>query len=98
MGNNEIFGLLNGKKVGIRGEQEMKAYIMIETKPGTSEEVVKAIKKRVKSVLHADSVYGRHDIIVVIEAPDLDKLNEIVYKVVEKDPNIVHTETSITLF
>jgi len=76
----------------------MKAYILIETKPGTSEEVAKAIRNRVKNVLHADSVYGRHDVIVVIEAPNLEKLNEIVYKVVEKDPNIVHTETSITLF
>lgn len=76
----------------------MKAYVLIRTKPGTSEEVVKAIKSRVKNVLHADSVYGRHDVIVVIEAPNLEKLNEVVYKVVEKDPNIVHTETSITLF
>jgi len=76
----------------------MKAYIMIETKPGTSDEVVKAIKNRVKQVLHADSVYGRYDAIVVIEAPNLEKINEIVYKVVERDPNIVHTETSITLF
>jgi DNA-binding Lrp family transcriptional regulator len=76
----------------------MKAYVLIQTKPGTSEEVVKAIKSRVKNVLHADSVYGRHDVIVVIEAPNLEKLNEVVYKVVEKDPNIVHTETSITLF
>ena len=76
----------------------MKAYIMIQAKPGTSEEVVKAIKGRVKNVLHADSVYGRYDAIIVIEAPDLEKINEIIYKVVEKDPNIVHTETSITLF
>ena len=76
----------------------MKAYIMIQAKPGTSEEVVKAIKSRVKNVMHADSVYGRYDAIVVIEAPDLEKINEIIYKVVEKDPNIVHTETSITLF
>ena len=76
----------------------MKAYILIETKPGTSEEVVKAVKARVKDVLHADSVYGRHDVIVVIEASSLERINEIVYKVVEKDPNIVHTETSITLF
>ena len=76
----------------------MKAYIMIETKPGTSEEVIKAIKSRVKDVLQADSVYGRYDAIVVIEAPNLEKINEIVYKVVEKDPNIVHTETSITMF
>jgi len=76
----------------------VKAYVMIQAKPGTSEEVIKAIKSRVKNVLHADSVYGRYDAIVVIEAPNLEKINEIIYKVVEKDPNIVHTETSITLF
>ena len=75
----------------------MKAYILIETKPGTSEKVVKAIKSRVKEVVGADSVYGRYDAIVVVEAPDIEKINEIVYKVVEKDPNIIHTETSITL-
>lgn len=76
----------------------MKAYIMIRTKPGTSEKVVEEIKRRVKGVLQADSVYGRFDAIVIIEAPSLEELNEIVYKVVEKEPNIIHTETSITLF
>ncbi len=76
----------------------MKAYLLIETKPGTSEKVVKAIKGRVKGVLNADSVYGRYDAIVVIEAPSIEKINEIVYKIVGKDPNIIHTETSLTLF
>ncbi len=76
----------------------MKAYIMIQTKPGTSEEVVKAIKDRVKEVISADSIYGRFDVIVIVEAPDLGRINEIVYEVVGKDPNIIHTETSITLF
>jgi DNA-binding Lrp family transcriptional regulator len=81
----------------VRGDERMKAYILIRTKPGTSEKVVEAIKGRVKGVLQADSVYGRYDAIVVTEAPDIEKLNEIVYKIVGKDPNIVHTETSITL-
>jgi DNA-binding Lrp family transcriptional regulator len=81
----------------MRGDERMKAYILIRTKPGTSEKVVEAIKGRVKGVLQADSVYGRYDAIVVTEAPDIEKLNEIVYKIVGKDPNIVHTETSITL-
>ena len=76
----------------------MKAYILINTKPGTSEEVVRNIKKRVEGLLQIDSVYGRYDAIVVIEAPNIEKINEIVYKVVGKDPNIIHTETSITLF
>ena len=76
----------------------MKAYLLIETKPGTSEKVVAAIKGRVKGVMHADSVYGRYDAIVVIEAPDIEKINKIVYEIVGKEPNIIHTETSLTLF
>ena len=60
----------------------MKAYLLIETRPGTSEDVVKAVKMRFQNVLHADSVYGRHDVIVVLEAPDLETLNEFVYKVI----------------
>jgi DNA-binding Lrp family transcriptional regulator len=75
----------------------MKAYILIQTKPGTSEKVVEAIRKRVKEAVSVDSVYGRFDAIVVVEAPDLEKINEIVYKVIGKDPNIIHTETSLTL-
>ena len=76
----------------------MKAYLLIETRPGTSEDVVKGIRMRFENVLQADSVYGRHDVIVVLEAPDLETLNNFVYKVIEKDPNIIHPETAITLF
>ena len=75
----------------------MRAYIFIETKPGASEEVVKRIKSKVKEVVQADSIYGRFDAIVVIEAPNLESINEILYKVIEKDPNIIHTETSLVL-
>jgi DNA-binding Lrp family transcriptional regulator len=75
----------------------MRAYILIQTKPGTSEEVVKRIKKNVKEVVQADTIYGRYDAIVMIETTAIDNINKIVYKVIEKDPNIVHTETSLTL-
>jgi len=75
----------------------MRAYIFIKTKPGTSEEVVKRIKSRVKEVVQADSIYGRFDAIIIIEAPNLESINEILYKVIERDPNIIHTETSLAL-
>ena len=75
----------------------MKAYIFMKTKPGTSEEVVKRIKSRVKEVVQADSIYGRFDAVVTIEAPNLESINEILYKVIEKDPKIIHTETSLVL-
>lgn len=73
----------------------MRAYVFINTKPGTSEEVIKKIKSRVKEVVLADSMYGRFDAVVIIETPKLENVNELLYKVIEKDPNITHTETSL---
>jgi DNA-binding Lrp family transcriptional regulator len=73
----------------------MKTYIFVVTKPGTSENVVKSIKDKVKEVVQADSVWGRFDAILTIEAPTLEKITDIVYKVVASHPEIVHTETAI---
>lgn len=73
----------------------MKAYVLITTKPGTSEDVVRAIKE-IKEVSAVDSVWGHYDAIAMIEAQSLEKITEIIYKVVAKHPDIVHTETSIT--
>jgi DNA-binding Lrp family transcriptional regulator len=75
----------------------MKAYIFIETKPATSLQVVERIKKKVKEVVQADAIYGRYDAVITIEAPNIESINEILYKVIEKDPNIIHTETSLVL-
>ena len=75
----------------------MRAYIFVKTKPATSLQVVERIKKKVKEVVQADAIYGRYDAIVIIDAPDLESINEILYKVIEKDPNIMHTETSLVL-
>ena len=75
----------------------MRAYIFIETKPATSMQVVERIKNRVKEVVQADAIYGRFDAVIIIEAPNLESISEIVYKVIEKDPNIMHTETCLVL-
>lgn len=75
----------------------MKAYIFVQTKPATSLEVVSRIKREVKEVVVADAIYGRFDAVIVIEAPNLESINEILYKVIEQDPNIIHTETSLVL-
>ena len=75
----------------------MKAYILISTKPGTSLEVVKRIREKVKEVVVADAIFGRYDAVMIIEAQALENINQIVYKVIEKDPNVIRTETSIVL-
>ncbi len=75
----------------------MRAYILVETKPATSMQVIERIKSKVKEVVQADAIYGRFDAVIIVEAPNLESINEIVYKVIEKDPNIIHTETSVVL-
>ncbi len=75
----------------------MKAYILLSTKPGTSLEVVERIKSKVKENITADAIFGRYDAIVVMEAPALENINSVVYKIIEKDPNVTRTETSIVL-
>ncbi len=75
----------------------MKAYILISTKPGTSLDVVKRIKEKTKEIVTADAIFGRYDAVLVVEAPALENINQIVYKIIEKDPNVTRTETSIVL-
>jgi DNA-binding Lrp family transcriptional regulator len=75
----------------------MRAYILINTKLGTSLEVIQRIKEKIKEVVMADAIYGKYDAILVLEAPALENINRVVYRVVEKDPDVTRTETSIVL-
>jgi hypothetical protein len=75
----------------------LKAYILLSTKPGTSLEVVERIKGKAKETIVADAIFGRYDAIIVLEAPALEDINKVVYKIIEKDPNVIRTETSIVL-
>ncbi len=74
----------------------IRAFVLITTKPGTSEEVVKA--RKIRGVKLANSTFGRFDAVVVVEAKNFEELKEIVYKMIEQLPNVVHTETLISLF
>lgn len=74
----------------------IRAFVMVTMKPGTSEEIVRS--RRIKGVKMANSVLGRFDAVVVIEAESLQDLRKIIYEMVEQDPNVVHTETLISIF
>ncbi|MBS7614401.1 Lrp/AsnC family transcriptional regulator [Candidatus Bathyarchaeota archaeon] len=79
----------------LRGKA-LRAFIMVTVKPGTSEEIVKS--RRIKGVKMANSVLGRFDAVVVVEAESLEELGKIIYEMVEQHPNVVHTETLISIF
>ena len=44
----------------------LRAFVMVTVKPGTSEEIIRS--RRIKGVKMANSVLGRFDAIVVVEA------------------------------
>ncbi len=74
----------------------VRAFVLVTAKPGTSEEVVRA--RGIKGVRIANSVFGRYDAVIVIEAKTLDEVKKTIYEVLGKMPNIVHTETHIAIF
>ncbi len=77
----------------------MKAYVFLTTKPGTSEQVIRHLEEvaKVKGVKSVDSVYGRFDAIVTVDAAGLEEIGELVYKVIEKIPNVTRSETALVL-
>lgn len=74
----------------------IKAYVFIITKPGTSIEVAEEIKK-IKGVYSADPIYGRFDVIAIVETENSETLTKLMYEVLERVPNIIRTETSLVL-
>jgi DNA-binding Lrp family transcriptional regulator len=74
----------------------IRAFVMVTMKPGTSEEIIRS--RRIKGIKIANSVLGRFDAVVVIEAESLQHLRKIIYEMVEQHPNVIHTETFISIF
>lgn len=72
----------------------IRAFVLVKTKPGTSEEVIRA--RRVKNVKLANSVLGRFDAVLVIEAKNLEELRKTIYEALEKLEHVEHTETLIS--
>ena len=76
--------------------KSIRAFVMVTMKPGTSEDIVRS--RRIKGIKMANSVLGRFDAVVVIETESLQDLRKIIYEMVEQHPNVVHTETLISIF
>ena len=74
----------------------LRAFVMVTVKPGTSEEIVRS--RRIRGVKMANSVLGRFDAVVVVEAESLADLRRIIYEMIEQHPNVLHTETLISIF
>lgn len=72
------------------------AYVLVKMKPGTSKEIVNS--RAITGVQMAHSVMGRYDAVLVIKADDYQSLAKTIYNVIERHPNVVSTETLLSLF
>ncbi len=76
--------------------KKIRAFVLITMRPGTSEEIVQS--RKIKGVTMANSILGRFDAIAIIEADDSEQLSQIIYEMIEKHPNVVRTETLLSMF
>jgi DNA-binding Lrp family transcriptional regulator len=72
----------------------VKAFIFIESAPGRAKEIAKEISK-IDGIQMAHSVTGPHDVIALVEAPDVKALGELIVGKVQVVGGVQRTQTSI---
>ena len=73
-----------------------RAYILIETSVGKSQDVVNTLKE-IDEVNMLDVVTGPYDIIAVLEANDLPSIGKILSNQMHRMPGIVKTVTCLSV-
>jgi hypothetical protein len=73
----------------------VRAYVLVKTKPGTSHQLLAS--RKITGVKMADSVFGKYDVVLAIEAEDMEDLASKIYDVVEKHSVIEHTEVLVSI-
>ena len=71
-----------------------RAYVFITTERGEADAVAAEIFHQ-DGVLSADQVFGRCDVIALIEANDLHGIISIVRNKIAQADHVVHTETLV---
>jgi DNA-binding Lrp family transcriptional regulator len=70
----------------------VRAYILVQTEVGKSDEVAQAINA-ISGVMNAEHVTGPYDVIVRAEAKSIDDLAKIVLTNIQKVSGITRTLT-----
>ena len=74
----------------------VKAYILIDTEVGMTASVSKTLSS-LEFVQAADAVTGSHDVIAVIEAPDLNAVGDFVTGRLHTIKGVTRTVTCLAL-
>ena len=72
----------------------VKAYIMINVKTGTEDEVCEKVLK-FSEVEEAAAIYGEYDLILKVEAKDMNKLDKFIVDKLRAIPDILLTATML---
>lgn len=70
----------------------MKAYVLIHVRPGSVSEVVTNLR-RLKGVLEAHMTFGPYDVVVVVQAEDINHLGRLIASQIQPIPGVLDTLT-----
>ncbi len=72
----------------------MKAYILIKMRPGDIPEALRQLRQA-KGVDTAKMIFGPYDLILEVQAPDLDALGRLLAHEVQPTPGVLETITCL---
>ncbi len=73
-----------------------RAFILIETSVGKTQEVVTALRG-VSEIKSVDAVTGPYDVITIIEAPDLNTVGNVVSSSIHTISGVLRTVTCLAV-
>ena len=74
----------------------MKAYVMIDVRPGSIPEVVDNLR-RVEGVREANMTFGPYDVVSVIETEEVNAIGWMIAREIQPIPGILDTLTCLVL-
>lgn len=77
-----------------------RGYVLIETAVGTAQRVGEALKELnhpEAKVISVDTVTGPYDVIVQVEADDLDKLGRCITQGIQQVEGVARTNTCLAV-
>ena len=74
----------------------MKAYILIKTRAGEIQDVVKSLRK-LDGVIEAHMTFGPFDVVAEVETADIAKLGAITASQIQPIPGVEQTLTCLAV-
>ena len=74
----------------------MKAYVLIKIRAGEVKDVVRQLRKT-DTIVEANMTFGPYDAVVVIDAPDISSLGNLIASAIQPIPGVEQTLTCLSV-